>query len=107
MGDKGSSSFSTLMTTGSIVSFFIIVTPDTCWMHIAGALDRKLVTLFGSIDPIFRTGMYDSVDLVGGCPYDLQPCWYDICDTYDKFMPCMMNIELSEIIRVTMERLDE
>ena len=83
----------------------VIVTPDTGWMHVAGALNKKLVTLFGSIDPKFRTDMYDSVDLVGGCPYDLQPCWYDICDTYDKFMPCMMNIELSEIIRVTMERL--
>jgi len=85
----------------------VIVTPDTGWMHVAGALDKKLVTLFGSIDPKCRTGMYDSVDLVGGCPYDLQPCWYDICDTYDKFMPCMMNIELSEIIRVTIGRLVE
>jgi hypothetical protein len=78
----------------------VIVTPDTGWMHVAGAFDKKLVTLFGSIDPKFRTGMYDSIDLVGGCPYDLQPCWYDICDTYDKFMPCMKNIELGEIIRI-------
>jgi hypothetical protein len=85
----------------------VIVTPDTGWLHVAGALDKKLVTLFGSIDPKFRTGMYDSIDLVGGCPYDLQPCWYAVCDNYDKFMPCMMNIELAEIIRVTMERLDE
>ena len=85
----------------------VVVTPDTGWMHVAGALDKRLVTLFGSIDPKFRTDMYDSVDLVGSCPYDLQPCWYDICDSYDKFMPCMMNIELAEIIRVTMERLDE
>ena len=85
----------------------VIVTPDTGWMHVAGALDRKLVTLFGSIDPKFRTGMYDSVDLVGGCPYDLQPCWYDICDSYGKFMPCMMNIELLEIIEVTSKRLNE
>ena len=85
----------------------VIVTPDTGWMHVAGALNKKIVTLFGSIDPKCRTGMYDSVDLIGGCPYDLQPCWYNICDTYDKFMPCMMNIELTEIIRIIKERLNE
>ena len=88
-----------------INSLDVIVTPDTGWMHVAGALDKKLVTLFGSIDPKFRTGIYDSVDLVGGCPYDLQPCWYDICDSYDKIMPCMMNIELPEIMKVVQERL--
>ena len=85
----------------------VIVSPDTGWMHVAGALDKKLVTLFGSIDPKFRTGMYDSINLVGGCPYDLQPCWYDVCDTYDKFMPCMMNIELNEVIGVVEERVNE
>jgi len=85
----------------------VIVTPDTGWLHVAGALDKKLVTLFGSVNPKFRTGMYDSIDLVGGCPYDLQPCWYDICDTFDKFMPCMTNIELLEIIKVTIGRLDD
>jgi hypothetical protein len=85
----------------------VIVTSDTGWMHVAGALDKKLVTLFGSIDPKFRTSMYDSVDLVGGCPYDLQPCWYDICDTYDKFMPCMMNIELGEVFKTILEMINE
>ena len=85
----------------------VIVTPDTGWLHVAGALDKKLVTLFGSIDPKCRTGMYDSIDLVGGCPYDLQPCWYSICDTYDKFMPCMVNIELAEMFNVVIERLNE
>lgn len=81
-----------------IDSLNVIVTPDTGWMHVAGALNKKIVTLFGSIDPKYRTGMYDSVDLIGDCPYNLQPCWYEICDTYDKFMPCMMNIELEGII---------
>ena len=84
----------------------VIVTPDTGWMHVAGALEKKLVTLFGSIDPKYRTGMYNSVDLVGSCPHNLQPCWYDICDTYDKFMPCMMNIELGEIIRIIERWID-
>ena len=85
----------------------VIVTPDTGWMHVAGALDKKLVTLFGSIDPLCRTDMYNSIDLIGRCPYNIQPCWYDICDTYDKFMPCMMNIELNGIFNNVLEKLNE
>ena len=82
----------------------VIVTPDTGWMHIASALGKKMVTLFGSIDPNQRVDLYDSIDLVGGCPYNLQPCWYDICDSHNKFMPCM-SIELEKIVNVVLERL--
>ena len=69
----------------------LLVTPDTGWLHIAGALDVKILGLFGPTDPLFRLDQYggDSEWLRGKCPYNRQPCWYLICGAKSEIQPCL------------------
>ena len=83
-----------------IDSLKVIITPDTAWLHVAGALDKKIISLFGSVDPKYRSEPYNAISLTGECPYERQPCWYDICVEKREIPPCM-NINSNSIILST------
>ncbi len=78
----------------------VIITPDTAWLHVAGALNKKIVALMGSMDPEYRSNPYNAISLTAECPYDRHPCWYDICVEKREVPPCM-NINIDKIVNAT------
>ena len=78
----------------------VIITPDTAWLHVAGALNKKIVALMGSMDPEYRSNPYNAISLTGECPFERQPCWDDICVEKREIPPCM-NINIDKIVNAT------
>ena len=97
-GFKSTAGFSIREVTSVINALDVIITPDTGWMHVAAGLDKKMITLFGSMNPDNRTDGYNSINLTGHCPYKKQYCWYSICTTKDKYVPCMTDIDINLIV---------
>lgn len=67
------------------------VTPDTGWLHVAGALRKPIFGLFGSVDPEVRQRPWPVPGgwWRGSCPHGRQPCWYDICVSKEETPPCL------------------
>lgn len=70
----------------------LIIAPDTGVIHIAGALKKKAIGLFGPIDPDTRIAYYKTVVALG--PYEEMQCipCHDIpgaCDCGKPGAPCM------------------
>lgn len=53
----------------------VVVTPDSSLLHLAGALQKKIVGLFGSVPPESRTNHYaNCTAITAGLP--CEGCWY-------------------------------
>ena len=100
-GFKSTAGFSIREVTSVINALDVIITPDTGWMHVSAGLDKKMITLFGSMNPDNRTDGYNSINLTGHCPYKKQYCWYNICTTKDNYVPCMTDIDINLIVNTT------
>jgi ADP-heptose:LPS heptosyltransferase len=75
---------------GLINSVDLIISPDTGPLHIAGALNKKIVTFFNSFPPFVRTRFYKNCFAFYpemGCPRKLMPCGYARCTA-----PCFKTI---------------
>jgi ADP-heptose:LPS heptosyltransferase len=60
----------------------LIITPDSGPLHLAGALDKKIITFFNSFPPHTRTQFYKkcfAFTAEGKCPYNKYPCSYGKC----------------------------
>ena len=102
---KNTSGLSIRETMSVVNAVKLVITPDTGWMHVAGALGINFISLFGSIDPIFRAAPYPTGTwLTGNCPYNRQPCWYDICVPNNEIPPCM-SIEVDDIVKEVKKQL--
>ncbi|MEO6036741.1 MAG: lipopolysaccharide heptosyltransferase II [Verrucomicrobiota bacterium] len=64
-----------------------IVTNDTGPMHVAAALDKPVVALFGPTDPR-RTGPYRQIEQSLRIPLPCSPCMKNFC-SYEKPMECL------------------
>jgi ADP-heptose:LPS heptosyltransferase len=84
----------------------VFVGPDSGPMHIAGALNKNMVTLFGSTDPAARINYYDNSVAVTShepCSY----CWYSACvHTNAQDIPCMSNIQVKDVVSALGGKLD-
>jgi ADP-heptose:LPS heptosyltransferase len=56
----------------------LVIANDTGPMHIAAALDKPLVTLFGPTNPV-RTGPFDRLDSVVRVDIPCSPCYSRKC----------------------------
>lgn len=78
-----------------------IVTNDTGAMHVAAALKKPIVALFGPTEPR-RTGPYGQLERVLRIPLPCSPCLKSVC-SYHKPMECLRaitpEIVESEIIK--------
>ena len=83
-----------------INSLDVVITPDTAWLHVAGAFRKKIVALFGSMDTKQRSDPYGALSLSGDCPFERKPCWYDICVDTKEIPPCM-SINIDNIVTST------
>ena len=85
---------------GILSTVDLLVTNDSGPMHLAAALDRPLVAIFGSTDPI-RTGPY----AVGEFVYkkaSCSPCFLRECPIDFR---CMHSIELEDLMGAARRQL--
>lgn len=86
----------------------LIISPDTGVLHVAGALKKRGIGLFGNIDPATRISHYKTVTAIyrkGKMP--CIPC-HDVpgaCDATKPGAPCMRLITPDVIVRAAKEKL--
>ena len=82
----------------------VLVTNDTGPMHVAAALRKPVVALFGPTDPA-RTGAYGQMDHTLQ-RHDLPciPCMRDFC-TYRDPVACLRGIAPAQVAAAVLERL--
>ena len=74
----------------------VVVVPDSGPMHLAAALGRPVVALFGPTDPS-RTGPYGDIHSVIVRPIECRPCFRRKC----SFNKCMTEISVREVWEAT------
>ena len=80
-----------------------IVTNDTGPMHMAAALGKPVVAVFGPTDPR-RTGPYGQVEHSLRIPLPCSPCLKDTCH-YEKPMECLRMIPPEQVRQAVLRRL--
>jgi len=86
----------------------IIVTSDSAILHLAGALRKRIVGVFGSTDGKITTEDYEKALVVQGkCNIASEPCWWEVpCikgSTYQEKekkanTPCLINLNTQFVI---------
>lgn len=72
----------------------ILILPDSGLLHLAGALKKRTIALFGSAHPDSRINYYQNMDGVY-LDYPCSPCWYEKCEVQFK---CMNDISVDSVI---------
>lgn len=95
----------TFRTTAAIVQECdVVITPDSAILHLAGALQKKTVSIFGPIPPESRINHYpNTIALVAGMP--CQYCWYN--PTCGNKITCMREVTPQMAYNATMNKLAE
>ncbi len=79
----------------------LLVTNDSGLMHVGAALDRPLVALFGSTNPV-TTGPWSSRSMVVQNPMECAPCLRRKCPSDFR---CMKGLEAEQVFEACMEQL--
>lgn len=82
----------------------LMVTNDTGPMHVAAALGKPVVALFGPTEPR-RTGPYGQLDRVLQHPLPCRPCMKDSC-AYPQPMECLRGIRPDTVLQQVRRLLD-
>ena len=96
----------TPLTLGQLKALYskasLVITNDTGPRHIAIALGRKVVTLFGPNDPAWtKTDCDNEIEIVGSA--DCVPCAKPTC--YKKEHLCMISISVDQVVNAAEELL--
>jgi len=83
----------------------VAVTNDTGPMHVAAAMGKPLIALFGPTDPL-RTGPYGQMKHVVRHPLPCVPCLKPVC-RWSLPMECLHRIGPEEVARQVLARLGE
>jgi len=80
----------------------IIITGDSLILHIAGALDKHCICLFGNTDGKIMCQNYSNcIPIQGKCKLG-KPCWYSMkCKSnyHTEINPCLKSIKVKDIIK--------
>lgn len=79
----------------------LIVVPDSSLLHIAGALQKRIVGIFGSTPPEARLNRYEK-SIAVTMEYPCQPCWYDRCPSNFK---CLVDITADMVLQAVEKML--
>lgn len=82
----------------------IVITGDSTPMHIAAALRRPLVAIFGPTNPV-RTGPYGKLGDVLRLPLDCSPCYLKLLRQCPRGHACMVDLSVDMVVAAAMERL--
>jgi heptosyltransferase I len=80
----------------------LVVANDSGPMHIAAALGRPLVAIFGPTNPV-RTGPYGRMDCVVRANVDCAPCYSRKC----SHVNCMQRLEAAEVMKTVERQIGE
>lgn len=83
----------------------LIVSPDTGTLHLGGALNKKMVGLFGPTHPASRTTYYKNCTNLwhsNKCP--IAPCWYSKHDCTHR--SCITTITASQLTETILAKLN-
>lgn len=81
----------------------LVITNDTGPMHVAAALKKPIVALFGPTQPA-RTGPYGSIDRVLSVSLPCAPCMKDVCQ-FEKPMECLRAISPLTVVELAAKQL--
>jgi len=82
----------------------VIVAPDSAILHVAGALQKTAVSIFGPVPPESRVNHYlNTTAMVAGLP--CQYCWYR--PTCGHNQTCLSEISPEAVAKAVWEKKDE
>ena len=81
----------------------LVVANDSGPMHIAAALGRPLVTVFGPTNPV-RTGPYGRMECVVRIEIECSPCYSRKC-SHSSHMACLRKVDLEAILACAQRQL--
>lgn len=85
----------------------LIFCPDSAILHLAGALDKKTVTLFGPTDPRARINYYpEAIAVCPGIRLSCFPSWYDAQACNNRCV-CWKLLDVQEITDVIFSKLND
>ncbi len=82
----------------------LMITNDTGPMHVAAALRKPVVALFGPTNPR-RTGPYGQLERVLRVDLPCAPCMSDVC-THSKPLECLVAISPERVYELVRQTLD-
>lgn len=82
----------------------VVVTPDSTPMHLAAALNRPLVALFGPTNPS-RTGPYNRLNDVLRLDLDCSPCYLRRLSQCHHAQACMQRLTVERAAEAVAQRL--
>ena len=80
----------------------LVIANDTGPMHIAAALGRPLVTMFGPTSPI-QTGPYQRMETVVQLDIPCSPCFSRSC----SHQTCLKQLTIEPVLRLAAEQMDK
>lgn len=96
-------------TAGLVEQVDVIVCPDSSMLHLAGALNKKIVTIFGPIPPESRINHYANATAVIH-RMNCHPCFYTPkCHKNDSknHLECLTSISAKEVYDAVMKKIIE
>lgn len=98
----GIQNFGIRQTAALIWASDLFVGPDSGPLHIAGALEKEIVSIFGSTHPDARINYYDGAVAVT-CGLPCEPCWYGPCS---RNLQCMRDLTVAKVKTAVLDKLD-
>lgn len=83
----------------------LMVAPDSGLMHIAGALNKRIVSIWAGTDPNARINYYPNAVAIAKNNYTCFPCWYHASACNNSYA-CMKSITVDEVFYETAKRID-
>jgi hypothetical protein len=80
----------------------LLVCPDSAWLHVGGALNKKMVVTFGSMPPACRINHYNNAVAVVNEQMPCLGCIYNDCP---RPYVCMDSIQASKVMSAVEKKL--
>ena len=80
----------------------LLVTPDSGLMHLAGALNKRLVTIWGGTYPPSRINYYPNAVAIASSHLACWPCWYFNRDCNSEYL-CIKQISVDKVLKTVIE----
>jgi len=86
----------------------VVVCPDSAILHLAGALQKKIVTVFGPVPPESRINYYANATAVTK-NLPCSPCWYNprCIKSEGNKLSCLTTVSPKEVSDMVIQKLSE